>query len=234
MLLLLLLLLCVRYAIMSWLPTYFHHVGMSEQLAAQLCAIPFVVQFVFTLLLGSFADSFMRAQFVSPLMVCHWPRLASTQLDSSDSLLFSALSGSAHLHGAGACAARHLLLLPAVQRVHTGQACQVFCALEPFHFSSFLCPAGALIWVSLAFAFDSFNVGGFLVNDMDIAPLYAGSIKGWCNTLGCLAGILSNIVTGYVALTGYAVAFYVIAAFSLVGALFFVIFAQADYIDLSS
>jgi len=89
-------------------------------------------------------------------------------------------------------------------------------------------PEYALLLICTAFSFDAFNVGGYLINNIDIGPKYAGSIKGVSDTVGCCAGVLSNTITGLcVFCTGrYDTVFIVIACFKVVGAVVFCILAH--------
>jgi MFS family permease len=70
--------------------------------------------------------------------------------------------------------------------------------------------------------------GGFAVNHMDIAPKHAGTLMGITNTAGTVPGIIGVYVSGLILeLTGsWAIVFMTAAGVTLVGLVFFVLFAS--------
>ena len=86
----------------------------------------------------------------------------------------------------------------------------------------------ALLCVGTAFALDSLNISGYQINNIDISPKYAGSVKGLADTFGCLAGVLGNIVTGLVVhkTHNYHYAFFIIAGLNVVAAIVYAFTAK--------
>lgn len=54
-----------------------------------------------------------------------------------------------------------------------------------------------IIFLTIGIGISGVSYSGFLVNYLDIAPLYAGEIIAVGNTLSCLAGILCPLVAGW-------------------------------------
>jgi MFS family permease len=91
------------------------------------------------------------------------------------------------------------------------------------------------IWVAIAImtignALASAAVGGFVVNHMDIAPKYAGTLMGITNTIATVPGIIGVYTAGLILeLTGsWAMVFQLAGAICLFGMLFYLRFASAD------
>ncbi len=91
------------------------------------------------------------------------------------------------------------------------------------------------IWVAIAImtvsnALGSAAVGGFVVNHMDIAPKYAGTLMGITNTIATVPGIIGVYTAGLILeLTGsWALIFQLAGAICLFGMLFYLRFASAD------
>lgn len=72
---------------------------------------------------------------------------------------------------------------------------------------------------------------GIYINQIDIAPRYAGFLLGITNTFGTIPGVLAPIVTGYLtedhSLEGWRKVFWLAAGISLFGSLFYSIFGSA-------
>ncbi|KAF3707159.1 Sialin H(+)/nitrate cotransporter H(+)/sialic acid cotransporter [Channa argus] len=72
------------------------------------------------------------------------------------------------------------------------------------------------------------SASGVFINQIDIAPRYAGFLLGITNTFGTIPGIVAPIVTGYFTrdhtLDGWRKVFWVAAAINVSGALLFLIF----------
>lgn len=78
------------------------------------------------------------------------------------------------------------------------------------------------------FTLAAFVTGGFSVNHMDVAPRYAGTLMGITNTAGTIPGIIGVYVTGLIleATGSWALVFGVAAGVTLVGLVFFLLFAS--------
>lgn len=91
------------------------------------------------------------------------------------------------------------------------------------------------VWVAIAImavgnALGSAAVGGFVVNHMDIAPRYAGTLMGITNTIGAVPGIIGVYTAGLILeLTGsWTLVFQLAGVVSLFGMLFYLRYASAD------
>ncbi|MGB0449621.1 MAG: ACS family MFS transporter [Porticoccaceae bacterium] len=91
------------------------------------------------------------------------------------------------------------------------------------------------VWIAVAImtvgnAMGSAAMGGFVVNHMDIAPKYAGTLMGITNTMGAVPGIIGVYTAGLILeVTGsWAMVFQLAGAISLFGMLFYLRFASAD------
>lgn len=86
----------------------------------------------------------------------------------------------------------------------------------------------AIAVMTVGSALAAFVTGGFAVNHMDIAPRYAGTLMGITNTAGTIPGIIGVYVTGVILeVTGsWALVFGVAAGVTLVGLIFFLLFAS--------
>ncbi|CAG5889634.1 unnamed protein product [Menidia menidia] len=73
---------------------------------------------------------------------------------------------------------------------------------------------------------------GVFINQMDIAPRYAGFLLGVTNTFATIPGVVAPIVTGYFTedrtLSGWRKVFWVAAAINLGGAVFYTIFGSGE------
>ncbi|RVE66729.1 hypothetical protein OJAV_G00110510 [Oryzias javanicus] len=73
---------------------------------------------------------------------------------------------------------------------------------------------------------------GVYINQIDIAPRYAGFLLGITNTFGTIPGVLAPIVTGYFtedhSLAGWRKVFWVAAGINLGGALIYLLLGTAD------
>lgn len=86
----------------------------------------------------------------------------------------------------------------------------------------------AILIMTVGNALAAFVTGGFATNHMDIAPRHAGTLMGITNTAGTIPGIIGVYVTGVILeLTGsWALVFGVAAGVTLVGLVFFLLFAS--------
>jgi len=87
----------------------------------------------------------------------------------------------------------------------------------------------AITIMTIGNALGAFVVGGFVVNHMDIAPKYAGTLMGITNTAGTIPGIIGVFVSGLILeLTGsWALVFQVTAGVTLFGLVFFLMFSSS-------
>jgi len=89
----------------------------------------------------------------------------------------------------------------------------------------------ALVLTTVALCGVSFSHVGFWVNMLDISPRYAGPIMSISNTIGSLAGVLGNVLTGVVLdVTGnsYSAVLFLMVGIYLLGEIFFVVFAKGE------
>jgi ACS family sodium-dependent inorganic phosphate cotransporter len=88
----------------------------------------------------------------------------------------------------------------------------------------------AIAIMTIGNALASAAVGGFVVNHMDIAPKYAGTLMGITNTIATVPGIIGVYTAGLILeLTGsWAMVFQLAGAICLFGMLFYLRFASAD------
>jgi MFS family permease len=88
----------------------------------------------------------------------------------------------------------------------------------------------AITIMTIGNALGAFVVGGFVVNHMDIAPKYAGTLMGITNTAGTIPGIIGVFVSGLILeLTGsWALVFQVTAGVTLFGLVFYLLFASSE------
>ena len=91
------------------------------------------------------------------------------------------------------------------------------------------------VWVAIGIMtlgniLGSAAIGGFVVNHMDIAPKYAGTLMGITNTMAAIPGIIGVYAAGYIleATGSWVMVFQLAGAVSLFGMLFYLIFASAD------
>jgi MFS transporter, ACS family, solute carrier family 17 (sodium-dependent inorganic phosphate cotransporter), other len=73
-------------------------------------------------------------------------------------------------------------------------------------------------------------IGGFVVNHMDIAPKYAGTLMGITNTVAAVPGIIGVYAAGMILeLTGsWVLVFQLAGCVSLFGMIFYLLFASAE------
>jgi ACS family sodium-dependent inorganic phosphate cotransporter len=88
----------------------------------------------------------------------------------------------------------------------------------------------AITIMTIGNALGAFVVGGFVVNHMDIAPKYAGTLMGITNTAGTIPGIVGVFVSGLILeLTGsWSLVFQVTAGVTLFGLVFYLLFASSE------
>ncbi|XP_071067906.1 voltage-gated purine nucleotide uniporter SLC17A9 isoform X2 [Dasypus novemcinctus] len=100
------------------------------------------------------------------------------------------------------------------------------------HTSSF---CKSVAFASASIGLQTFNHSGISVNIQDLAPSCAGFLFGVANTAGALAGVVGVCLGGYlIEVTGsWTSLFHLVAAISHVGLCAFLLFGQAQRVDLS-
>ncbi|XP_035284686.1 sialin isoform X1 [Anguilla anguilla] len=88
----------------------------------------------------------------------------------------------------------------------------------------------AVTFLTLSTSLGGTSAAGVFINQIDIAPRYAGVLLGITNTFGTIPGVLAPIVMGYLtrdhSLTGWRSVFYLSAGVSACGALIFTLFGS--------
>ncbi|XP_033493176.2 sialin-like [Epinephelus lanceolatus] len=88
----------------------------------------------------------------------------------------------------------------------------------------------AVTLLTLSSTISGITTSGYYVNQIDIAPRYAGFLLGITNTFGTIPGVLAPIATGYFTedhtLAGWRTVFWVAAGINVSGALIYTIFAS--------
>uniref|UniRef100_A0A8C9PGW8 Voltage-gated purine nucleotide uniporter SLC17A9 n=1 Tax=Spermophilus dauricus TaxID=99837 RepID=A0A8C9PGW8_SPEDA len=100
------------------------------------------------------------------------------------------------------------------------------------HTSSFL---KAVVFASASIGLQTFNHSGISVNIQDLAPSCAGFLFGVANTAGALAGVVGVCLGGYLieATGSWTSVFNLVAVISNLGLGTFLVFGQAQRVDLS-
>lgn len=84
----------------------------------------------------------------------------------------------------------------------------------------------------IGISLQGFQYSGFLVNHVDIAPTYAGILFGISNSIAALCGVAAPTVVGVLTQNQtraeWQTVFYITAAVSISGAIFFSIFAKGE------
>ncbi|PNJ05758.1 SLC17A9 isoform 6 [Pongo abelii] len=101
------------------------------------------------------------------------------------------------------------------------------------HTSSF---CESVVFASASIGLQTFNHSGISVNIQDLAPSCAGFLFGVANTAGALAGVVGVCLGGYLIETtgSWTCLFNLVAIISNVGLCTFLVFGQAQRVDLSS
>uniref|UniRef100_A0A672N342 Major facilitator superfamily (MFS) profile domain-containing protein n=1 Tax=Sinocyclocheilus grahami TaxID=75366 RepID=A0A672N342_SINGR len=111
----------------------------------------------------------------------------------------------------------------------------VLCPIGLFLPAAFLLAVGftgcsgvlAVTFLTFSSILEGFSAAGVYINQIDIAPRYAGTLLGITNTFGMISGVLAPIVVGYLTrdvITGWRHVFWLSAGVSAFGAIFYVIF----------
>uniref|UniRef100_A0A915KYK7 Sialin n=1 Tax=Romanomermis culicivorax TaxID=13658 RepID=A0A915KYK7_ROMCU len=89
-----------------------------------------------------------------------------------------------------------------------------------------------IAFLTLGVGLSGFQYAGVLVNYMDVAPRFAGTILGIGNTISCFSGILSAFAMGILTPEGtrqqWLSMFWLTATILIVGTIIYVIFAQGE------
>ncbi|KAI5091729.1 sialin isoform X1, partial [Silurus meridionalis] len=115
-----------------------------------------------------------------------------------------------------------------------------------FTFAGLILPAGLLVavgfagcsgvlavtFLTLSTTLGGFSAAGVFINQLDIAPQYAGILLGITNTFGTLPGVAAPMAVGYLTnnhtLMGWRTVFYVSAGVSGFGALYYSLFGNGE------
>ncbi|XP_035765259.1 sialin [Neolamprologus brichardi] len=85
-------------------------------------------------------------------------------------------------------------------------------------------------FLTLSMTTGGFSAAGVFINQIDIAPRYAGFLLGITNTFGTIPGVVAPIVTGYFTedhtLAGWAKVFWVAAGINAGGAVIYTLFGS--------
>ncbi|XP_078456801.1 sialin-like [Lampetra planeri] len=88
----------------------------------------------------------------------------------------------------------------------------------------------AVSFLTLSVAFGAFTTAGCGINQLDIAPQYAGVLLGISNTFNNLPGFLAPTLTGYLTehdtLKEWHMVFFISAGINMFGALFYLVFGS--------
>ncbi|XP_026902386.1 solute carrier family 17 member 9 isoform X2 [Acinonyx jubatus] len=100
------------------------------------------------------------------------------------------------------------------------------------HTSSF---CKSVVFASASIGLQTFNHSGISVNIQDLAPSCAGFLFGVANTAGALAGVVGVCLGGYLIETtgSWTSMFSLVAAISSLGLCIFLLFGEAQRVDLS-
>ncbi|KAM9824030.1 sialin [Neosynchiropus ocellatus] len=87
-----------------------------------------------------------------------------------------------------------------------------------------------VVFLTLSSTVGGLSAAGVFINQIDIAPRYAGFLLGITNTFGTIPGVLAPIVAGYLTqdqtLTGWRNVFWVAAGISVCGSVVYTIFGS--------
>ncbi|XP_059263369.1 voltage-gated purine nucleotide uniporter SLC17A9 isoform X3 [Mustela nigripes] len=128
------------------------------------------------------------------------------------------------------CSAGFCLIILSIRVMGLGLS-SVF-ALCLGHTSSFCM---SVVFASASIGLQTFNHSGISVNIQDLAPSCAGFLFGVANTAGALAGVVGVCLGGYLLETtgSWASMFNLVAAVGSLGLCTFLLFGEAQRVDLS-
>ncbi|XP_057555590.1 sodium-dependent phosphate transport protein 1 [Hippopotamus amphibius kiboko] len=145
--------------------------------------------------------------------------------------IFAVLAG----HMADVLLSRNILSLLAIRKL-----CTLLGFLLPALFSLCLLYLnysfyGTMIFLILTNATGSFNMGGILINILDIAPRYYGFLRGFTNVIGLTGGLVASTVTGMILSqdeeSPWFKIFFLMIAINVISLIFYLIFAKAEVQD---
>ncbi|KAL5014023.1 hypothetical protein ScPMuIL_008293 [Solemya velum] len=89
--------------------------------------------------------------------------------------------------------------------------------------------------ITLAVGLGGFTMGGIIINHLDIAPNYSGTLMGFSNGLATIPGFLGPVVVGQLTngpgmqtRAQWQIVFYIAAAINTAGTLIYLMFAKGD------
>lgn len=89
-----------------------------------------------------------------------------------------------------------------------------------------------IVLITIAMFLSGFQYAGFVVNYLDVAPPFSGTVMGIGNTISSLAGFLSPYVTAQIVREGaqseWQIVFFICGGILVIGALIFSIFASGS------
>ncbi|KAM3858581.1 sialin [Diretmus argenteus] len=142
------------------------------------------------------------------------------------SLLFSMLSGVA----ADFLIERQLLSVTAVRKLFTLTGLLLPAAFLVAVGYAGCSPVLAVTLLTLCTTLAGTSASGVFINQIDIAPRYAGVLLGITNTFGTIPGVIAPIVTGYLtedhSVAGWRRVFWVAAVVNAGGALVYTVFGS--------
>ncbi|CAB1321051.1 unnamed protein product [Coregonus sp. 'balchen'] len=194
------------YTLLTSLPTYMDtvlHFDLRQN--AFLSALPYLGGWAFSVISGVVADSLLEKELLSVTAV----RKIFTITGKEGTFIFKGIV----TYGV---AFTRCLLLPAAFLVAVGYSgCSGVLAVT---------------FLTLSTTVGGTSAAGVFINQIDIAPRYAGVLLGITNTFATIPGVVAPIVTGYLtkdhSLAGWRSVFCLSAGISAGGALVFTLFGS--------
>lgn len=142
--------------------------------------------------------------------------------------LFSTLSGVV----ADSLIARRVFSVTVVRKIFTlsGMLLPAACLVAVIYAGCD--PILTVTFLTLSTTVGGISASGVFINQIDIAPRYAGFLLGITNTFGTIPGVVAPIVTGYFTedhtLAGWRTVFWISAGIMMAGAFVYMIFGSGD------
>lgn len=206
--------------VISWLPTYLHeNIGLPEKTAMEAAGIPFIAEFLAALAVGWGADMLLKRGAVSLITLRRWSTVLGLLLPAVCLLCVDGTLMSTDV-GTVTPAASTKAEDPKRWTEDSLAARDASSALEILLFSAML-------------AFTSLNISGFWANPLDIAPRFAGAVKGYAAVWACAASVASTTAMGWFVDEGghddgYATGWGVSALVLVVGAVVYATFVRVE------